>query len=99
MLPVMEKEERERNSRTTTSTRRRAHVPVGDDPTGGCLAGQTGRRLTLMLILVCTSALSLKLGADLLEQLDKAVVWRSRCAGNATMRVVHGGVGVGRVGR
>lgn len=51
-----------------------------------------------MLILVCTSTLGLELGADLLEQLDKTVVWRSRSAGYATMRVVHGDVEVGSVG-
>ena len=51
-----------------------------------------------MLILVCAATLSLKLGADLLEQLGKTIVWRSRCAGYATMRVVHGDVvGVGNV--
>ena len=49
-------------------------------------------RLTLMLILVCTAALGLELGADLLEQLDKTAVWRSGCAGYAAMRVVHGDV-------
>jgi hypothetical protein len=51
-----------------------------------------------MLILVCTSTLGLELGADLLEQLDKTVVWRSRSAGYATMRVVHGDVEIGGVG-
>lgn len=50
-----------------------------------------------MLILVCTSALSLELGAHLLEQLDKAVVWWCRCPGYTTMRVVHGGIGMGGV--
>lgn len=45
-----------------------------------------------MLILVCTPALGLELGADLLEQLDKTAVWRSGCAGYAAMRVVHGDV-------
>lgn len=55
-------------------------------------------RLTLMLILVCTSTLRLELGADLLEQLDKTVVWRSRSAGYAAMRVVHGVVKIGGVG-
>ena len=45
-----------------------------------------------MLILVCTAALGFELGADLLEQLDKTAVWRSGCAGYATMRVVHGDV-------
>lgn len=51
-----------------------------------------------MLILVCTSTLRLELGADLLEQLDKTVVWRSRSAGYAAMRVVHGVVKIGGVG-
>ena len=52
----------------------------------------------LMFILVCTSTLSLELGADLLEQLDKTVVWWSRSAGYAAMRVVHGDVEIGGVG-
>jgi hypothetical protein len=50
-------------------------------------------RLTLMLILVCTAALSFKFGADLLEQLDQTGIWRSRRTGYATMRVVHGELG------
>lgn len=92
MFPVMEMTETRGNRRIVKRRQQTAHMSVGDVLAGRCLQDKRGR-LTLMLILVCTSALGLELGADLLEQLDKTAVWRRGCAGYATMRVVHGGVG------
>ena len=48
------------------------------------------KRLTLMLILGYTSALSFEFGANLVEQLADASVW-SGSRGHAPMRVIHSG--------